>query len=122
MRVAIIGASADRRKFGNKAVRAYHEQGHEVVPVNPKGGKIEGLPVAATIASVSGPVDRASLYLGRAAGLAAVRELADRGDVAELWLNPGADDPDVVAEAEQLGLRVVRACSILAVGPMSTDR
>lgn len=122
MRVAIIGASADRRKFGNKAVRAYHEQGHEVVPVNPKGGKIEGLPVAATIASVSGPVDRASLYLGRAAGLAAVRELADRGDVAELWLNPGADDPDVVAEAEQLGLRVVRACSILAVGPMPTDR
>lgn len=34
--IAIVGASADRAKFGNKAVRAYAEEGWEVWPVNPK--------------------------------------------------------------------------------------
>ena len=34
MNVAVIGASAERRKFGNKAVRAYLSQGHTVFPVN----------------------------------------------------------------------------------------
>ena len=41
--VAILGASADRSKFGNKAVRAFLARGYTVYPVNPKGGEIEGL-------------------------------------------------------------------------------
>ena len=44
--IAIIGASADRAKFGNKAVRAFLQQGYTVYPVNPKETRIEGLPFA----------------------------------------------------------------------------
>lgn len=121
MRVMVIGASSDRAKFGNKAVRAYAALGHEVVPINPKGGRIEGVPVVGSIGEAEGPFDLASLYLPAEPGLEAVRALAERGDVAELWLNPGADDPRVVEAAEQVGLRVVQACSIMAVGPMPSD-
>jgi hypothetical protein len=42
--IAIVGASADRAKFGNKAVRAYVRQGFTVWPVNLKETTIEGLP------------------------------------------------------------------------------
>ena len=41
--VAVVGASADRRKFGNKSVRAHLAQGYDVYPVNPKAGEVEGL-------------------------------------------------------------------------------
>jgi hypothetical protein len=34
----------------------------------------------------------------------------------ELWLNPGTDSDEVLAEAGRLGLNVVQACSIVAVG------
>jgi hypothetical protein len=34
----------------------------------------------------------------------------------ELWLNPGTESPEVLAEAERLGLNVIQACSILGVG------
>jgi hypothetical protein len=34
----------------------------------------------------------------------------------ELWLNPGTASPEVLAEAERLGLNVVQACSILDLG------
>ena len=43
MKIAVIGASNNREKFGNKCVRAYLMKGHEVFPVNPKEEKIEGL-------------------------------------------------------------------------------
>jgi predicted CoA-binding protein len=116
MRIMVIGASSDRAKYGNKAVRAFLSQGHEVLPVNPHEQVIEGQPAFARVADVPGPIDRATLYVPPAVGVGVMGELAGRGDVAEVWLNPGADAPEVVAAGRRLGLRLVIACSILAIG------
>ena len=67
--VAIIGASANRNKFGNKSVRAHLKQGWEVYAVNPKGGEIEGLKVLPSVKDIPVKLDRVSLYLPPAAGL-----------------------------------------------------
>lgn len=115
MRVMIIGASADRSKFGNKAVRAHLAAGDTVLPVNPAGGEIEGLRVSKTIAEAPGPIERAVLYVREPQGLEAVAALAARGDVTEVWLSPGADSDAVVARAEALKLNPVQACSIVDV-------
>ena len=40
--VAIIGASADRAKFGNKSIRAHARAGYHVYPINPRETEIEG--------------------------------------------------------------------------------
>ena len=50
--IAIIGASVDRSKFGNKAVRVFLRQGYTVYPFNPKEERIEGLPVFKSIPDV----------------------------------------------------------------------
>jgi predicted CoA-binding protein len=44
-----------------------------------------------------------------------MEELA-RKRVAEVWLNPGADEDEVVERAKALGLNVVQACSIIGIG------
>lgn len=116
MRVMVIGASTNREKYGNKAVRAFLQQGATVFPVNPRADEIEGLTCYRSIADVPGPVDRATVYLPPALGVAAMHELALRGDVAEVWLNPGADSPAVIAAAKSAGLTVIQACSIVAIG------
>lgn len=120
MRVMVIGASADRSKFGNKAVRAFLRHGDEVFPVNPRaarhGERIEGLAVFPDVASVPGPIDRATVYLPPGLGVGAIEALAARGDVGEIWLNPGADGAEVVRRARELGVEVIRACSIVAIG------
>jgi uncharacterized protein len=113
--VAILGASADRAKFGNKAVRAYQQQGYAVYPVNPKEAQIEGLQAFRTIGEVPVRPQRISVYLPPPVTLKLLADIAAKG-CDELWLNPGADAEDVVAEAERLGLNVVRACSIVDVG------
>jgi len=114
--IAIIGASPDRAKFGNKAVRAYVGQGYDVYPVNPKGGTIEGLTAYRSLSEVPlDSFDRISVYLPPAIGLVALDEIAKKS-CGELWLNPGSDSPEVVAKAAALGLNVVQACSIVDVG------
>ena len=114
--VAVLGASSDRAKYGNKSVRAHLQQGYEVFPVNPKGGEIEGLTVYRSLAEV--PVerlDRVTVYLPPVVGLAALDEVAAKG-CGELWLNPGSDAPEVVERARALGLEPIQACSIVDVG------
>ncbi len=116
MRVMVIGASTDPRKYGNKAVRAYVEQGHDVLPINPNAEEVEGIKAYASVADAPGPVDRATVYLPPDVGFSVLDDLAARGDVSELWLNPGAESPALVEKARQLGLEPIVACSIMALG------
>lgn len=113
--VAVVGASRDREKFGNKAVRAYRQQGYTVYPVNPKEAEIEGLPCFRSVVELPERPDRISVYVPPTVVLGLLPAIAARG-CDELWLNPGSESDDVLREAERLGLNVVQACSILGVG------
>ena len=118
--IAIIGASTDRQKFGNKAVRAFRQQGYEVYPVNPKEAEIEGLPAFKSIGEVPVRPQMISVYLPPTVLLKVLPDIAARG-CDELWLNPGTESDEVLAEAERLGLNVVQACSIVGVGVSPGD-
>lgn len=112
---AILGASADPAKFGHKAVLAYDRQGYSVWPVNPKEPHIAGHPAYRDIASLPGRPEVISAYLPPPILLGLLPAIAQRG-CDELWLNPGTDSLEVVAEAQRLGLPVIRACSIVGLG------
>jgi predicted CoA-binding protein len=113
--VAIIGASNDRSKYGNKAVRAFLQQGFTVYLVNPKETEVEGLRCFKGIKQVPVRPERVSVYVPPGVLVKLLADIAERG-CDELWLNPGTESDEVLAEAERLGLSVVQACSILGVG------
>jgi predicted CoA-binding protein len=114
--IAIVGASSDPSKFGHKAIKAYLLRGYDVYPVNLKGGQIEGLTVYRSLADIpAARLDRISVYLPPAIGLALLDEIAAKPH-GELWLNPGSDSDEVIARAEALGLDPIVACSIVDIG------
>lgn len=113
--VAVIGASKDRSKYGNKAVRAYLLNDFKVYPVNPKEETIEGLKAYRSILEIPEEVDRATLYVPPNVGLKVIEEIAEKG-VKELYFNPGSESDELVEKARKLGLNPILACSILAVG------
>jgi predicted CoA-binding protein len=113
--VAVIGASSNRDKFGNKALRAFQKRGYRVIPINPTEREVEGHQTFKTVLDVPGEIDLATIYVPGAVGVRVLDDVASKG-IAEVWLNPGADDPAVVARARELGLKAVQTCSILAIG------
>lgn len=119
--VAVLGASANRRKYGNKSVRAHLLQGYDVFPVNPHEAEIEGLKSYPDLASVPvAELDRVTVYLPPQIGTRLLDEIAAKHP-KEVWLNPGAESPELVAKAESLGLPVIQACSIVNVGVVPSD-
>jgi len=113
--VAVIGASTDRQKFGNRAVRAFRQQGYTVVPINPHESEVEGLKTYASVLDVPGPIDMASMYVHPEVGEALIEDIARKG-IAEVWLNPGAESDALIAKARALRIQPIVACSVVAIG------
>jgi len=113
--VAVIGASNNRGKNGNKALRAFERQGYTVIPINPHETQVEGHRTYGSVLDVPGAIDMATVYVQPEVGVRIMDELARKG-VGEVWLNPGADGDEVVARARTLKLNVIQACSIMGIG------
>ncbi len=113
--VAVIGASSHRRKFGNRAVRAFKQQGYTVVPINPHESEVEGLKAYASVLDVPGPIDMASVYVPPEIGERVIEEIA-RKQIPEVWLNPGAESEGLIARARALKIEPIVGCSIVAIG------
>jgi len=113
--VAIIGASNDSRKFGNKAVRAFLQQGFKVYPVNPNETEVEGLEAYKSIRDVPERPLMISVYVPPQVLVKLLPDIAAKG-CDELWLNPGTESDEVLAEAERWKLNVIQACSIVGIG------
>jgi predicted CoA-binding protein len=113
--VAVIGASNNRQKFGNRAVRAFREQGYTVIPINPHEVEVEGLKAYGSVLDVPGPIDMVSFYVPPEVGETVISEVA-RKQIPEVWLNPGAESDQLIARARALAIKPIVACSIVAIG------
>jgi len=113
--VAILGASNNRAKFGNKSVRAHARAGYRVFPVNPFESEIEGFPAFASLRDISAELDRISVYLAPRLSLGLLAQIEEKG-AREIWFNPGSADHHVFEEAQRLGLAAIDGCSIVALG------
>lgn len=113
--VAVLGASTDRSKFGNKALRAYQMRGFTLFPVHPREASIEGVAAWPNLSKIPVRPDAISAYLPPKILLTVLPEIAAKG-CDELWLNPGTDTDEVLAEAKRLKLNVVQGCSVVRLG------
>ena len=113
--VAVVGASNDRRKFGNKALRAYQSEGHTVIPINPHEAQAEGIKAYASVLDVPGPIDMARVYVQPEIATRLLDEFEQK-QIPEIWINPGAEDDALMEEAARRGLNLIYACSIVGIG------
>ena len=113
--VAIVGASNDRHKFGNKSLRAFQSEGHTVIPINPHENEVEGIKAYKSVLDVPGTIDMASFYVPPDVGEQVMDEIAKKG-ITEVWLNPGAESDRLIRYAQALHIEPIVACSIVAIG------
>ena len=113
--VAVVGASSDRGKFGNKALRAFQAEGYTVVAVNPNEAEVEGVKTFASVLDVPQAIDMATVYVPPDVGITLLAQFEQKG-IPEIWLNPGADSDELIALARSLNVEPIVACSIIGIG------
>ena len=107
--IAVFGVSENETKYGYKIFHTLVERGFHVVGINPKGGKVDGQPLYASLADVSGNVDVAILVIPPSVALSAVEQCKAKG-VKEVWFQPGAQEDSAFVVATAAGIKAVNAC------------
>ena len=111
--IAIIGASSDSAKYGNRALKAWRETTWAVFPVNPSAKTIEGVKAYASVLDIPDEVTAATLYVPPAIGLQIADELIAKG-VRIVYLNPGSASGPLRSKLAGAGITVLEECSIIA--------
>lgn len=110
---AVVGASADRAKYGNRILRDLHQAGYTIYPVNPKGGKIEGLQAYPTLSDLPEPPHVVDMMVPPGVTEEIVRQCAELG-LNRVWMQPGAESEEAIAFCHDNGIQVVHhACAMV---------
>ena len=119
---AVVGASKDRAKYGNKVLRCYLQHNLKAYPVNPGSAEIEGRRAYPDLAALPEPVARISVITPPEVTEEIVSDAADAG-VEYLWLQPGAESEAAVAKAERAGIGVISGgpCLLVVLGYTERD-
>jgi predicted CoA-binding protein len=114
---AVVGASLDRAKYGNKVLRCYAQHGLPVVGVHPKLTAVEGLPCYASLRAVPG-LPRAVSVVAPPSAAASILADAKAAGVTQVWFQPGAEDPVAIDAARAEGMHVIAdgPCLLVALG------
>ena len=114
---AVVGASSNRGKYGNKVLRAYQQRSLPVFPINPTANEIEGLRAYPDLASLPERVHGVSIITPPAVTLRIVEE-AGKLNIRHLWMQPGAESDEAVERAQELGIQVISGgpCLLVVLG------
>ena len=111
---AVVGASADRSKYGNRVLRCYQMNGLEAVPVNPKEKIIEGVACVASVSQLADDVESLSVITPPQVTEQVVEQAIARG-IKNIWMQPGAESQAAIARCEKNGINVIADGSCLLV-------
>jgi predicted CoA-binding protein len=114
---AVAGASTDRAKYGNKALRAYLQAGRRVFPVNPTESSVEGLTAYASVLDIPEPVHALSIVTPPPITERVVADALEAG-INHIWMQPGAQSAAGVNLARARGASVIagNACILVVLG------
>lgn len=105
-RFAVVGASQDRSKYGNKVLRVYQQNAMEAIPVNPKADEVEGAKAYPNLASIPGEIHGLSIITPPPVTERVVSEAIEKG-IKHIWMQPGAESDAAILAAEAAGMNVI---------------
>ena len=118
--IAVIGASDDIHKIGGRPVHLLKKHGYRgpILPVNPRGGEIQGLPAFASVREAPTAPEMAVLAVPAQATADALRDCAARGVRAVVVLSSGfAEAGEAGARLQDELVEIARGAGIRLLGP-----
>lgn len=114
---AVVGASRDSSKIGNKVFRAYHQAGRQAFAVNPNATRIGPHEAYPNLAAVPQTVHGVSVITPPEFAESIVQDAASLG-IRHIWFQPGAESEAAVAEADAHGMNCISGgpCLLVVLG------
>lgn len=110
--VAVLGASDNRDRYSNKAVRMLKRYGHRVIPVHPRLEAVEGVPVVHALKDIEEKVDTLTMYVGELRSTALVDDILGLGP-GRVVFNPGSENAVLEPKLESEGIEIVKGCTLV---------
>ncbi len=88
--IALVGASNNPRKYGNKILLDLISKGHNVYPVNNKEKNIEGIKSYKSVDAIPEIPSIINFVIPPNEGMAVTRDLVEKG-YDNFWYQPGAE-------------------------------
>jgi len=92
--IALVGASNNKNKYGNKILLDLLEKNYNVVPINDKEDYIAGLKTYSRVQDLTYHPSIINFVVPPEIGLSITKELVEEG-YDHFWYQPGAESEDV---------------------------
>jgi predicted CoA-binding protein len=110
--VVVLGATSKEDRYAFLAMQRLQERGYKAIPVNPAFDEVLGETCYGSITEVPEPIDTVTMYLGAARSTPLAQEII-KAKPRRIIFNPGAENPQLAAEAEARGIEVVSGCTLV---------
>ncbi|MBF0106895.1 MAG: CoA-binding protein [Deltaproteobacteria bacterium] len=113
---AVVGASQNRAKYGNKVLRVYMQNNLKVYPINPKEDSIEGLTCLKEISEL--PADTQSIsVITPPAVTEKVVEAAHKKGIKNIWMQPGAESTRAINLCKEFNINCIAdgSCALVVL-------
>ncbi len=109
---AVIGATDNPEKYGNRIVKNLISRGYKVYPVNPKLKELEGLQCYASIGDVPVKVDVVDFVVPPAATEQILEQCKEIG-LDRIWLQPGSESEKAINFCRENNMKVVHSVCVM---------
>lgn len=114
---AVVGASDNRAKYGNKVLRCYIQNHRVAIPVNPNLSEVEGLKAYPNLAAIPKLPHGVSIITPPSVTARVIEEASQLG-IKHIWMQPGAETAAIIRRADELGINVIAGgpCLLVVLG------
>ena len=98
--VAVVGATDNPRKYGNRIYLDLKQKGFRVYPVNPNTVKVDGDPAFASLAELPQAPEVVNFVVPPTRTLRILRQAKELG-LTTVWIQPGAESNDVLSYLDE---------------------
>ncbi|MBX7107842.1 MAG: CoA-binding protein [Chitinophagales bacterium] len=110
----LLGASADPSRYAYLAVNRLVQHGHKVLPIGIRQGEVAGVPIV-TDHPVVENVDTVTLYLNPKRQQQYYEYILSLHP-ERIIFNPGTENEELAKLAEDNGIKVTEACTLVLLG------
>ena len=117
---AVVGATDDRKKFGNAVYRAMKERHLIVYPVNPGRSTVDGDKRYPSVSDLPGGTTSVVTVVPPSSTEKIISECVEVG-IKMVWMQQGSESPAAIKEAESAGITVIRKeCVLMFLEPVES--